>query len=147
MLDGYSVAHERDVLPENRTRRRRELERAIFYEADHGEGCQALRSARQRKACVDLVRDVVAAVRQPVRLHDLDSLATINTNDTREPRLRGNHVEFEHANGHRPDVIRAPLPSHQARDLPGGPAFGNVTRALSSSNHEPAQSMPCDGAS
>jgi hypothetical protein len=38
VLDGYSVAHERDVLPENRTRRRRELERAVFYEADHGEG-------------------------------------------------------------------------------------------------------------
>src|SRR6478672_13256395 len=108
VLDGYSVAHERDVLPENRTRRRRELERAIFYEADHGEGCQALRSARQRKACVDLVRDVIAAVRQPVRLHDLDPVATIKTKDTREPRLRGNHVEFKLPNGHRPEVTEHP---------------------------------------
>ena len=72
-----------------------EPECAFFDEADQGEGCQALRSARQREACVDLIGDVVAAVRQPVRLRDLDPVATINTNDTREPRLRGNRVEFK----------------------------------------------------
>ncbi len=98
VLDRHGVADERQVVAEERPRRRRELQRRVLDEAHHRERRQALRGARGPEPGVDRVLDPGGAIREPVRLSELRLAAAIDADDAREVLLRGDSFdEIRHA--------------------------------------------------
>ena len=93
VLDGDVVRDQRQVLAEERARGGPELERAVLDQAHHRERRQSLQPACDRKLRVDLVRDLVPAVREAVRLRDDDLVAAIDPDDTREAGFRGDRIQ------------------------------------------------------
>jgi hypothetical protein len=94
VLDRHVVADEREVTPQQRPRGRRQLENAFRDEADHGERRQTLRSARDRELRRDVVRDLVAAVCEPVRLRHFDSVPAVDPDHAGEGGVRGDPIEL-----------------------------------------------------
>jgi hypothetical protein len=94
VLHRHAVVDQREVAAEQGTSGRRELQPAFLDEADDGERREAFRPARDPEARVDLVRDLKAAMRETVRLLQLDPVAAVDPNDAREPGLGSEGVEI-----------------------------------------------------
>jgi hypothetical protein len=107
MLDRDVLGDQRQVVPEHRARRRRELETTFLDQAHERQGRQSLRPARNREAGVEHVRDFVCAVREAVRLRHYDAIQQVDANDAREPRLGGDLIEPGFELGHRRRLLRS----------------------------------------
>ena len=102
-------------LPSTERAGRRELEHAFLDQAHDGERGEALRPARDPEPRVDRVRDLEAAMREAVRPRQLDLVASVDSDDTRELRLGREGVELV-------SVVRHRLGSEHARAARGGRA-------------------------
>ena len=109
---------------------RRELEHAFLDQAHDGESRETFRPARESESRVHRVGDPEATMRKAVRPRELDPVALVNPNDTREPCLGRKRVELAPEIRHAADASPC---VHPAAECPGSPS-----RALPPSGHIPA---------
>ena len=86
VLDCDVLADQRQIGSEHRARRGRQLEQPVLDHADDGECRQPLGGTGGGELGGGRVRDAVAAVRQSVRLLQLDAPGPVDAHHTREPR-------------------------------------------------------------
>src|SRR5206468_5347657 len=80
---------------------------------------EAFRPARESEARVHRVRDLEAAMRKAVRPRELDPVALVDPNDTREPCPGRKGVELASEIRHAADASRC---VHPAAECPGSPS-------------------------
>jgi hypothetical protein len=107
MLDRHVVADEREVATEHRARGGRELEQPVLDQAHDGERREALRAARDPELRVDRIRDLVAAVREPLCLGDFYPPSAVDSHDAGELRLGGDRIDLGLESGHPQNVFSA----------------------------------------
>jgi hypothetical protein len=78
VLHGDAIVDQRQVVAEDRARRRRQREGAVLDERHHGEGGEPLVAAGQREAGLGRVGDAPAPVRPPVRGIKLDRAGALD---------------------------------------------------------------------
>ena len=110
LLDRHAVVDQRQVAPEHGAGGRRQLEHACLDQAHDDERGEALRSARESETRVHRVRDLEAAMREAVCPRQLDPVALVDPNDTREPCLGCKDVEFAFEIRHAADGSRCVHP-------------------------------------
>ena len=82
VLDCDPVVDQRQVVAEQGTGGRGEVERPVMHEAHHGQGGEALGSARGPEPGVDGVRDLERAVCEAERLGEQYVVASIHADDS-----------------------------------------------------------------
>src|ERR1035438_6316864 len=87
MLDRDVAADERQILAQYRSRGRGHAQRIVFNQADHRERGQPFSPAGDREPGADGVRYLVCAVREAVRLNELDLTAAVHGHDASESVL------------------------------------------------------------
>ena len=104
VLNRHAVVDQRQIATEDGAGERRELEHAFLDQAHDGERREAFRPARDSEARVDRVRDLEAAMRKAVRPRELDPVAFVDPNDTREPSFGRKGVELASEIRHAADA-------------------------------------------
>src|SRR5205085_11485952 len=83
-----------EIVPEQGSRRRRQLEHAVSDQARNRERGQPLRPARDPELRVEPVRDRMAPVGEPVGDGKLDTIPAIDADDAGEPGPGGEDRDF-----------------------------------------------------
>jgi hypothetical protein len=107
MPDRHAVADERKVPAEKCAGGRGEIQHAVLDEAHDRQCGQALRPARDGELRVDRVGHAAAAVRKAVGFRELDPVAAVHADRSREAALIGDPIH---------PVLEAIHPLHQDRD-------------------------------
>ena len=93
MFDRHVVADEREILAEDGTRRRREIERAVLDETRDRDCRQSFGAARDGEPGVDLIWDLIGAMRKPIRLRELNFVADVDSHDAGETARIGDRID------------------------------------------------------
>ena len=101
VLHRDGVVDQRQIGAEHGTRGGRELEAAVLDQAHDRQRRHALDAARGPEAGVDLVRDLVAAMRQAVRLRQFDLVPAVDPDHSVERGLGRDRVELCFERRHR----------------------------------------------